>query len=98
MDHSVTVQCRYISVLRFLPRLVLGALWIPVPLYAKSLGARDLSFCKQRHRDPVTLFSGATPMWFSRVEEMPVTFSYLTAAVVSALITLLSFGLPKERS
>lgn len=75
----------------FLPRLVLGALLGYLFLYTRNLWVPVIfHFVNNASVILFRFFWGETE-WFRRVEEMPVTFSYLTAAVVSALITLLLF-------
>lgn len=75
----------------FLPRLVLGALLGYLFLYTRNLWVPVIfHFVNNATVILLRFFWGETE-WFSRVEEMPVTFSYLTGAIVSALITLLLF-------
>ncbi|MCE5178611.1 MAG: CPBP family intramembrane metalloprotease [Porphyromonadaceae bacterium] len=75
----------------FLPRLVLGALLGYLFLYTRNLWVPVIFHFVNNATVILLRFFWGDTEWFSRVEEMPVTFSYLTAAVVSALITLLLF-------
>ena len=81
----------------FLPRLVLGALLGYLFLYTRNLWVPVIFHFVNNATVILLRFFWGDRKWFSRMEEMPVTFSYFTAAVVSALITLLLFRIYLKR-
>ena len=81
----------------FLPRLVLGALLGYLFLYTRNLWVPVIFHFANNATVILFRFFWGDKEWFSRMEELPVTFSFFTAAVVSALITLLLFRIyPKK--
>lgn len=75
----------------FLPRMVLGSLLGYLFLYTRNLWVPVVFHFANNATVIILNFFWGDAEWFKRMKEMTVTFSYLIAAVVSALITVLLF-------
>ncbi len=82
----------------FLPRLVLGALLGYLFFYTQNLWIPVIFHFINNATVIVLHYFWGDSEWFSRLDEMPVTFPYLIAAIVSALLTLLLFWIYVKRN
>jgi hypothetical protein len=82
----------------FLPRLVLGALLGYLFFYTQNLWIPVIFHFINNATVIVLHYFWGDSEWFSRLDEMPVTFPYLVAAIVSALLTLLLFRIYVKRN
>jgi len=82
----------------FLPRLLLGALLGYLFLYTQNLWI-PVTFHFINNASVIVLhYFWGNSEWFSRLDKMPVTFPYMAAAVVSALLTLFLFWIYVKRN
>ena len=75
----------------FLPRMVLGAMLGYLFLYTGNLWVPIVFHFVNNALVIILNFFWCDNEWFIRLEEMPVTFPYFIAAVISALVTLFLF-------
>lgn len=83
----------------FLPRLMLGVILGYLFLYTRNLWVAVIFHFVNNATVILLYFFWSDKEWFNRMEEFPVSFAYLMAATVSALLTLLLFWifLKKDR-
>lgn len=81
----------------FLPRMLLGVLLGYLFLYTRKLWVAVIFHFVNNATVILLYFFWSDKEWFSRMEELQVTFSFLVVAALSALLTLLLFWIYVKR-